>query len=181
MKNRLSARRLPLSPDFGQKLQIYLHHVLEAVLNQEPLPEPTHSRYRQQLRSQKQALETYLSLLNAPLGHLSHFENTQPLKELCRPLYQRLAELQKAEEISELYQSLLVELPEMILAVRSLTTHLRFRPHAERVVASQTELESWYQRCNQLANQLDRLERSSWPIQSLENGYVDLILQVGEL
>ncbi len=170
-----------LAPDFGSKLQKYLLCILDQVLPVTKGSLPASETELQQLISEKTQLEAHLSLLAAPLDLLSKQENTAALTRLCQPLYQRLELLTQAEEVHSLFARLQQDLPEMILQVTALTAHLRFSPLAERVVTSQSELENWYRRCDHVANQLDRLERSGIRIQALENRYVDLIIQVGEL
>jgi hypothetical protein len=184
MKNTLILRppsKTALAPDFGSKLQKYLLYILAEVLSSEPLPNLASKGALQQIGAEKTLLETHLSLLAAPIDLLSKQENTAALTRLCQPLYQRLELLTQAEEVHSLFARLQQDLPEMILQVKALTAHLRFSPLAERVVTSQVELENWYRRCDHVANQLDRLERSGIKIQALENRYVDLIIQVGEL
>lgn len=170
-----------LAPDFGNQLQNYLLCVLSEALPSTPLPNLVCEGDLQQLASEKKQLETYLALLTPPLYVLSRQENTAALTRLCQPLYQRLEQLTQAEEALSLFGRLQQHLPEMIFQVKALTAHLRLHPLAERVVTSQSELENWYRHCDQVANQLDRLERAGLQIQTLENRYVDLIIQVGEL
>lgn len=170
-----------LATDFGSKLQKYLLYVLDQVQPVPNGPQPASETELQQLISEKKQLEAHLSLLTPALSLLSKQENTAALTRLCQPLYHRLEQLIQAEETHTLLRHLQQDLPEMILQVKALTAHLRFSPLAERVVTSQSELENWYRRCDHLANQLDCLERSGIKIQDLENRYVDLIIQVGEL
>lgn len=170
-----------LASDFGPKLQKYLLYVLTEVVHSEPLPNLASQEALQQIAAEKTQLEAHVTLLAAPLDLLSKQENTAALVCLCQKLYQRLEQLRQAEEVLSLFARLQQDLPEMILQVKALTAHLRFSPLAERVVTSQSELENWYRRCDHVANQLDRLERSGIQIQDLENRYVDLIIQVGEL